>query len=179
MNRRDAVFAVAYLEQVAAALTAKAAKLRDDLADDARAEFEEQATAPTWRIADIATVSAAVSRPGVSVANETRFAEWVQRRYPSEVEVKVRPDWRKTFLAKAKVSGDVVCDPDGGEVIPGLAPRAGGEFRNISVKVTGPAEEVFAGLAAQTVDRLLAESDLPAVRALAPVEPLAVADAAA
>jgi hypothetical protein len=167
MNRRDAVFAAAYLEQVAANLTARAALLREGLEADARAEYEEQATAPTWRIPDVATVSGSVSRPGVSVVSPDHFAQWVANRYPTEAVVSVRPSWQRAFLASGveTVDGDV-CDKKTGEIVPGLCPRAGGEFRSISIKVTPDAAALFAKVAEHTVRQMIAGSDLPAVRAL-------------
>lgn len=167
MNRRDAVFAAVYLETAATKLMARAAVLREGLEADARAEYEEQACAPTWRIPDVATVSGSVSRPGVSVVNAESFARWVKGRYPTEAVTTVRPSWQRVFLASGveTVDGDVI-DRETGEVVPGLQARGGGEFRSISVKVTPDAAALFAEVAEDAVRRMIAGSDLPAIAAL-------------
>ena len=161
MNRTTAVQAIIWLDQLMAAAKVERQKLSADLAADARAEFEEQGTAPTWRIPDVATVAASVSHAAAYVDNEPWFTAWVAKRYPTEVETvqRVRPAWLTGFLARAHGSAGVVSDPDTGEVVDGLAIRRGGEFSGISVRATAEAKTVFAAVAQKGLRELAAQYD--------------------
>lgn len=164
MNRTQIVQAVVFLDQLAAHAKAEGAKLRDQLTADARAEYEEQGTAPTWRIPDVATVAASVTHESVSVADEEAFTAWVKSRYSTEVEMvaKIRAAWLALFLSNAKISGDYAVDPFSGEVVPGLAVREGGRFSGISVRATSEAKAVFAAVAEQSLKKLALDAG-PAV----------------
>lgn len=162
MNRTELVTAVIWLDELAKAAKAEAAKLRADLAADACAELEEQGTAPTWRIPDVATVAASVSHAAVYVDDEDTFTAWVQKRYPTETVVRVRPAWLAGYLQRAVGSVGVVADPDSGEVVPGLVLRRGGDFAGISIRPTSDARAVFAAVAGKSL-RELAQSAGPSV----------------
>lgn len=159
MNRTTAVQAIIWLDQLTAAAKVERAKLAADLAADARAELEEQGTAPTWRIPDVATVSSSVTHAAVFVENEAAFTAWVAKRYPTEVETvqRVRSAWLTGFLAKAPGAAGVVSDPETGEVVPGLGIRRGGDFAGISVRATTEAKSVFAAVAQQGLRELAAQ----------------------
>lgn len=159
MNRTQQTQAIIWLDQLAAKAKVESGKLRDQLSADARAELEEQGTAPTWRLPDVATISTAVSHESISVADEKAFTAWVEQRYPTEVEtVKViRPAWRTHLLATGVTEGEVVCLPDG-EVIPGLAVRPGGGFAGVTIRVAPAAKEVFAALAEHGLRELASTS---------------------
>lgn len=160
MNRSEVVKAIVWLDQLAVQAKAEGAKLRAQLAADARAEFEEQKTAPTWRIPDVATVAASVAHEAVVVASDKTLVAWVAERYPTEVEqvTVVRGAWLAGFLTRCRPSGEVACDPDTGEVVPGLAVRPGGTFSGVSVRVTSAAKEVFAALARRGLEKLAIEA---------------------
>ena len=160
MNRADAIKTIVWLDQLAAAAKTEAAKVRADVLADARAEFEEQGMAPTWRIPDIATVAASVTHASVYVEDEAAFVAWVGKRYPTEVETKtvVRAAWQTGFLTRAPGSHGLVADPDTGEVVPGLNVRRGGEFSGISIRPTPAAKEVFAALAEHGLRELVAKA---------------------
>ena len=164
MNRTQLVQAVVWLDAMAARAKAEAGKLRADLAADARAEFEEQGTAPTWRIKDVAAVSSSVSNAAVYVDDEPAFTAWVAKRYPTEIETitRVRPAWQGAFLNGVPGAHGIVTDLDTGECVPGLAIRAGGEFVGISIRATAAAKEVFGTFAAAGL-RQLAASAGPAI----------------
>jgi hypothetical protein len=162
MNRSDRVKAIVWLDQLVAAAAAESAKLRGELDQDARNEFEECGTAPTWRIPDVATISSSVTHESVNVTDPAAFAQWVSKRYPTEVELSVRAAWWKTFRTKVQPADDVVCDPETGEVVPGLGVREGGQFGGISVRVTAAAKEVFGALADHGLRELVAAAG-PAV----------------
>lgn len=160
MNRQEAVEAIVWLDALAAQARTEAAKYRADLLADARAEFEEQGTAPTWRIPDVATVAASVSHASVYVCDETAFTRWVAARYPTEVETieRVRAAWQAGFLVRALGSVGIVNDPETGEVVPGLAIRPGGQFAGVSIRPTAAAKEVFTALADAGLRQLAASA---------------------
>ena len=158
MNRTETVQAIVWLDQLAAQAKAESAKLRQDLAADARTEYEEQGTAPTWRIPDVATVAASVTHEAVTVTDDRVLTAWVGERYPTELLTVVRPAWLADFLSRCQPSGDVACDPATGEVVPGLSVRPGGTFGGISVRVSAAAKEVFGALARHGLERLAVEA---------------------
>lgn len=159
MNRTQTTQAVIWLEQLAAHAKAEAGKLRDQLSADARAELEEQGTAPTWRLPDVATISTSVTHRTVVVDDEKAFTEWVEKRYPTETVTVIRPAWRKHLLDTAIAEDESVCLPDG-EVIPGLVVRPGGQFAGVTIRVAPAAKEVF-GLLAEHGLRELASTAGP------------------
>lgn len=131
---------------------AAAAAFRAALEADARAEYEEQGTAPTWRV-PFATVPTSVEHDGVEVVDETKVIEYLKRKHPGEVKTVVvvrNPTWLGNLLATAaergltslietdeidKLSNPKIVDEDG-EEIPGVAWRPGGAFKSISVTPT-------------------------------------------
>lgn len=127
MNRADTVRAVLACE-------ALAKELRAALVADARAEYDEQGTVPTWRLPGV-TAAASTSNPTAVVADEKAFTDWVSTRNPTEVETvtitRVRDAWRTAVLGTAVKLG-AACTADG-EVIPGVEYRSGGEYRSLSL----------------------------------------------
>ena len=166
MNRSDLIKAVIWLDQVASQAKSEAAKLRDELAADARAEFDEQGAAPTWRIPDLATVAASVSHESAYVEHEAEFTRWVAERYPHNIAQVVRPAFAKVLLESAAIhyhGADLIAaDPETGEVIPGVAVRPGGVFAGLSIRPTSAAREVFGALASHGLRELAAKAS-PAV----------------
>jgi len=126
-----------------------ARELRAALTADARSEFDEQGTAPTWRLPGL-TVSTAMTADSVAVVDEAAFTAWVAKAYPTEVETvtAVRPAFRAKLLGDAAGRGDPPCSADG-EVIPGVEFRPGGEFRAVSVR---PSSGLRSQLAAKAKD---------------------------
>jgi hypothetical protein len=165
MNRSDIVARTIWLKQLATAALDARKNLIAELNADARAEFEEQGTASTWRIKGMATVPQAQTADAVVVVDEDKFLDWVQARHPTEVETvtHVRPAFRALVLGKlVKVAGDV-CHIDG-EVVPGVEFKPGGEFIGISVTPTAAAKEAFTAVASATLLELVAKSGLEAPR---------------
>ena len=166
MNRTKIVQGCIWLDQLIAKAREERAKLACMLSADARAEFEEQGTAPTWRVQDVATVAASVSHPSAYVCDEKAFAEWVGKRFETEVETvtRVRPVWQAAFLSGVQAEGEMAFMPDG-EVVPGVAVRPGGEFTGVSIRATAAAKEVFGALASHNLRELAARTDEPVVLA--------------
>ncbi len=170
MNRTELTQAIIWLDQIAAHAKAEGQKLREQIGSDARKEFEEQGTAPTWRIPDVATIAASVTHESVSVGDNAIFVRWVQSRYMTEVEpvLTVRTAWLTGFLARVRVDGEQVVDPDTGEVVPGLTVREGGRFAGVSIRPTAEAKAAFGAVAEHSLRKLaldalrIAGTDQPA-----------------
>lgn len=173
MNRTEKALRAAYLEQVAAAINLEARAMRNDLEEEALAEYQKHGTAVSWRTPDI-NVVAAVSKEAVTVSDLPALVEWVKERHPTEVEnvPTVRAAWLGGLLSSALPAGDVVCDPETGEVIPGLGVRAGGVFGGIRIVPSAQAKQALAAVAkahvADVLPRLALRAE--AVTVLAEVE---------
>lgn len=152
MNRADVVRNILIWERVAEAATEKAREYRNQLDADARAEFEEQGTAPTWRLADIATVSLPVSKQRVVVDDERALVGWVQRTRPTEVETRVRKGFLSVLPNVVRVDDGQVFDQEG-ELVPGLSVRPGGIPGAVTIRA---ADEAKALISAHARDMLAA-----------------------
>jgi hypothetical protein len=147
VNRFELIRRTLMWEQVAAAARARASGIREQLTADARAEYAEQGTAPTWRLPDIGTVTLPVSNEAVYVTNEAALVEWAKRDWPTEVVTveKIRPAFLQVLLANVAVAaGEVAVDAGSGEIIPGLAVRAAGTPGSLSFRPTPLAKQVAA-----------------------------------
>jgi hypothetical protein len=147
MNRFELIRRTLMWSQVKAAAAAKEAALREQLTADARAEFEEQGTAPTWRLPDIGTVTLPVSNEAVYVTNEAALVEWAKRDWPTEVVTveKIRPAFLQVLLSNVAVpAGEVAVDSGSGEIIPGLSVRPAGTPGSLSFRPTPLAKQVAA-----------------------------------
>lgn len=127
MNRAEHIEALAAVDALARAL-------REALNADARAEYEEQGTVPSWRLPGF-TVSTSLSLDSAVIVDEAEFKGYVTSAFPTEVETvtitRVRPAWQATFLKALAARGDA-CDADG-RVVAGVQIRPGGEFGSVSV----------------------------------------------
>ncbi len=144
MNRAE-------IARAAAACDAMAKKLREALVADARNEYDEHGTVPTWRLPGM-TVSGRTTTASVAISDEGAFDEWAEKHYPSEIErvfvVRAKGAWLAAFLKGVAARGEPLCDKDGAEV-SGLSFRPGGEFDGIAVKVDSDVKEMFADYAAE------------------------------
>lgn len=165
MNRFEMIRRTLMWESVAAAAKAKANALRDDLTADARAEYAEQGTAPTWRLPDIGTVTLPVSREVVYVADEAALTAWVKAFHPEEVEVRyrVRDSFMTALLADCRGDENGVVWMREGALVPGLAVRDGGQPGSLSFRPTAVAKEYAAAGAAALVESLEKKLDEPIV----------------
>jgi hypothetical protein len=150
VNRFELIRRTLMWESVAAAARARASGIREQLTADARAEYAEQGTAPTWRLPDIGTVTLPVSKESVYVADETALTRWVDANAPSEIEIvyRIRPAYLTSLLGSVRcVDGleeHMVAD-DEGTIIPGLAVRPGGDAASsLSFRPTPLAKQVAA-----------------------------------
>lgn len=143
MNRADLSKAVLLYDQLAAAAKAKSAVFREQLDIEARAEYEAQGMAPTWRLPDVGTVTLPISQAQVYVNDAAALVEWVAARTPEQIEVQrvVRPSYLMRLLQSARAAEDVACD-EHGEIIPGLGVRRAGTPQSLSIRPTTDAKAV-------------------------------------
>lgn len=149
----------AQLVQTIAACDALAAELRKALRADAAAEYEEQGTAPTWRLPGF-TVSASITRDRVEIVDSGQFMAWLQARFPTEVYEERRlvvrnAEWMKNVLDGLASrhefeDGEKVAD-DEGTVVPGLKFAAGGEFHAVAIVPNSATRATLRGMAAEIV----------------------------
>lgn len=138
MSRADIVRNIVVLEQFAA----EARRLRDEyraqLVADASAELTEQGSAPTWRMPEVATVSLAVTKQSIVVADSDILQAWVAHRHPSEIDTqittRVRPAFLTALLGSLKAEDGIVIDPETGEIVPGLSVLEGGKAGPLSIR---------------------------------------------
>jgi hypothetical protein len=144
-TRADLAHRAVFWDQVAEQAKARAAEVRAGLEEEARAEFVETGTAPTWRVPGLGTIPLSLTQDAVVVVDERLYLTWVLDNHPSEVEVvsRVRPAFdavlRKTL---AKDRRDV----------PGLRFVPGGQPKSISVRASQDAKDAAAELATQFLD---------------------------
>lgn len=129
MNRADLTKTVLLYEQLAAAAREKAAVARAELDRQAKDELTTQGMAPTWRLADVGTISLPVSQESVYIADGNALMDWVAAREPVSAIDLVRcinPQYQRDLERRLAISGDVVVDKATGEVVPGYGVRRGG-----------------------------------------------------
>jgi hypothetical protein len=158
MNRTQRLQEVLRLEGLAAAAQTRAKEYREELALEARDEFAQQGSAPTWRMPDLATVSLSVSKETPYILDEHLFLQWCRERYPEHVETveQVRGAFRQKLLIDAIVSGDAVVDGATGEVVIGAAVRPGGVPQSLTIRPSHAARVVFAAMGERALEELLA-----------------------
>jgi hypothetical protein len=166
VNRQEMITRTLMLESVAANARARAAALRAELAEVARAEMEREGTAPTWRLPDIGTVTLPVSTERVYVADESALLEWVKANVPTEVETitRTRPSYVSMLLEIARHDGEHAFD-DEGTVIPGLGVRPGGVPQALSFRPSKDAQAVARAAAEKLVADVEKALDGPVVLA--------------
>lgn len=169
MNRADVIRQILLWERVAEQATARAAVFRQQLQADAAAEFDEQGTAPSWRLPDVAQVVLPVSRTAPVVADHEALAKWVSLVRPAEVELRVRPAYVKALRDAARVEGDVVIDKDG-TVIPGMEVRPGGNPGSVTLTPESAGKEAAVEAAGRVLDLVAVSLHLPAPDFAAPAE---------
>lgn len=156
MNRFEKIRQLLIWQQVKASAAAKESAIRDELTADARAEYAEQGTAPTWRLPDIGTVSLPVSKETVYVADEQAFLDWVCQFHSEEIETvtRVRPGFVTVLLAECRGDENGVVWMREGALVPGLAVRPGGQPQSLSFRPSAAAKEVAAAGAERLVESL-------------------------
>lgn len=134
-NRADVVKGVLLWEGVEKAAKKKAAALREQLNADARSEYEEQGTAPTWRLPDIGTVILPLTTETPYIADIEAFTKWTKERHPEQVEhiEQLRTTFVAALLARVELDDGQVIDTTTGEIVPGIGVREGGLPKSLSI----------------------------------------------
>jgi hypothetical protein len=155
VSRQEDISHILLWEQLAAKAKAKASAIREQLAEDARAELKEQGTAPTWRLPEVGVVSLPVSQESVYVRDESALVEWVRVFHPDEIETveKVRPGFVNTLLSESRGEGEDVVWMREGALVAGLGIRPGGLPLALSFRPTHDARQVAGAVA----DKLIGE----------------------
>lgn len=146
MNRTDRVREVLRLEGLAAAAVARAGAHRAELDREAREELAREGTAPSWRLPDIGTVALPISKEAPVISDVGALLKWVEVRHPSEVETvrQVRVAFQAALLKRVDCDGEVVLDPETGEVIPGMTVRPGGMPKTLTITASRDVKDAFA-----------------------------------
>jgi hypothetical protein len=167
VNRQEMITRTLMLESVAANARARAAVLRAELAEVARAELEREGTAPTWRLPDIGTVTLPVSTERVYVADEAALLAWVKDWPGDPAEVietieRIKPSYLADLLNVVEIVDGRVID-DLGTVVPGLAIRPGGVPQALSFRPSKDAQAVARAAAEKLMADVEAALDGPVV----------------
>jgi hypothetical protein len=157
VNRTERLTQIMRLEALATAAKKAATEQRAELGAEAAREFEQHGTAPTWRMADLGTISLPVSKPAAYVADAQAFVAWVAERYPTEVETiaQVRPAFQSSLVARLHLEGTSAVDTATGEEVPGLGVRPGGIPLSLTIRPSSEATAVFGEVGRQMLARLL------------------------
>jgi hypothetical protein len=157
VNRADKIRA--YALHNAAALALKA-----ELEREAREEYEESGTRPTWTL-PAARVSGATHHDHAEVADPVAFFDYLEHRFPTEVVTKTVREVRnqrwlndllEAWVALGPVeppAGGLADEPPGvrdedGVLIPGLKWMAGGGYKSTSITVDPAVKRDLAAIAA-------------------------------
>lgn len=161
MTRVERVQEILRLEGLADAAMKRAKEVRTALDTEARAELEQQGTAPSWRMPDIGTVALPLSKEAPVVSDIAALLTWCKERYPTEVVAveQIRAAFQTALLGRVACAGDVVIDPTTGEIVPGMSVRPGGVAKSLSITPGAGVKAVFAAAGAQWLDELLSLRD--------------------
>lgn len=158
MNRAERLQELLRLEGLITAAKERVTDHRAALNAEASGEYEREGMAPTWRWPDLGTIILPVSKETTVVADADALAKWCQQRYPTEVEtlVQIRPAFQVALLQRTRGDGDGVVDMATGELVPGLAVRAGGVPKALTIRPTPEASALFTEVGRQELEHLLA-----------------------
>jgi hypothetical protein len=162
VNRTQRIEEVLRLEGLAAAAKIRASFYREELAAEARDEYKQQGTAPSWRVPDVASVSLPLSQESPEIRDEHLFLKWCKERYPDQVETveQVKGAFRQRLLVDAIVSGEQVIDAATGEPVPGAGVRPGGVPKSLSITPSHAARAVYAALGEQILEEMAQQQAL-------------------
>lgn len=151
MSIADDAKTILLLESFAAEAKRLADERRAALAERARKQLESDGIAPTWRLPEVATVTLGVTKTAAFVADEAKLLAWVHAKHPGHLEeiVRVRPAFLAQLLAAVVVEGEVVADPETGEIVPGIGVRHGGRPDKLSIRAAAGVKAGMAELVAE------------------------------
>ena len=155
MSRADIVRNILVLEAFAAEAKTIAARHRARLAETARTELEQEGTAPSWRLPDVARVVLPVSQQQIVVTDSAALQAWVEHHNPEEIEEvttrKVRASYVTVLLGEVIAEGTAAVWKQTGEIVPGITVRPGGQPGALTIT----AEKGVKAYVADTVSAML------------------------
>lgn len=135
MNREQKTKAIVMLDALAGEAKRKSAAIRAELEDEARAEYDREGNAPTWRFPNLGRVVLPLTEQRVVVDDSTELLTWVAVNHPEQVQVETREAVRPAFVTwlcqHAQPDGEVAHID--GEVIPGLRATVGGQPKSLAI----------------------------------------------
>lgn len=136
MSIADDARTILMLEAFADEAKRLAGERRAALNERARKQLQDDGIAPSWHLPEVAKITLGVTKTAPFVADESKLLDWVHAKHPGQLEeiVRVRGAFLAQLLAKVVVDGDVVADPETGEIVPGIGVRRGGLPGNLSIK---------------------------------------------
>lgn len=139
MNRAELVRRLAAHEAAAKAL-------RSALETEARAELEENGTAPSWRLNDGTTVVVRCSTGGLVVTDEDAFVAWARSQFPMEFVEETTVRFRNEGFRKRLIEGLDAFSVDG--ELPAFVGRtASGAYRSTSITIAPDTKDRMAASA--------------------------------
>ena len=104
------------------------------LAERARKQLEDDGIAPSWTLPEVARVTLGTTKTAPYVTDIEKLTAWVAAKYPDELLTVIRPAFATRLLGMVRVCGDVVADPETGEIVPGVGVRQGGLPDKLSIR---------------------------------------------
>lgn len=129
MNRAAVIVQIAAHEAAAAAL-------REALVTEARAELEENLTAPSWTLRDGSKVVVSTSSGGAVVTDDAAFIDWARVVYPGEMVERVTVSFRNDAFRKRVIAELAeTCRRQDVELPAFLAWTPAGVYRSTSITI--------------------------------------------
>lgn len=156
LTNADLAKEVARREALAAAYTASAKPLREELDRRARQAFTEQGIGVSWKVPDLGRITLPLTEEAPVISDIDALVKWVKERHPEEIQTveQVRASFQTWLLQHVTVTEDGVVDPDG-EIVPGMAARIGGQPKSLSITIDPTVKRLFATYATAEVERQL------------------------
>lgn len=134
MSIADDARTILMLEAFAEEAKRLAGERRVRLSERARKQLADDGIAPSWTLPEVAKVTLGTTKTAPYVADMAKLTAWVAAKHPSELEQTVRAAFVTRLLGQVQICGEVVADPETGEIVPGIAVRKGGLPGNLSIK---------------------------------------------
>ena len=157
LTRAQMAEQVAYLEQLAAEAKTMAGTYRARLTAQAEQAYLAGEGAATWRINGLGTISTSLAQDAVAVDDEATLLAWVKANHPEWVQEVIAAGPRAALLKTIRVDAEgalVYGKGDDAQVVPGVKPVPGGQFRGLSFRFPDDTKETYAGLARDALARI-------------------------
>jgi len=128
-----------------AAHEAAAKAIREALVAEARAELDENGTAPSWTLGDGSRVVVSTTTGGPVVTDEDAFIDWARKVFPDELVERTVVEFRTPAFRKRVIAELAdACSRRNCDLPPflGLAPK--GEYHSTSITIAPGTKERMA-----------------------------------